>query len=109
MTSTKATPTLVGSPEPPSPYTVERVYPDLPLKSPIYIAPEPGTGSMWVVLQGGDKDKPSRIERFEARPDVHATQPVFEQLFIGSAAPVPFKRNHSGAANIPKMLARGFE
>jgi uncharacterized repeat protein (TIGR03806 family) len=34
---------IVGTPEPPPPYTVKRAFPDLEFKNPVYIAQEPGT------------------------------------------------------------------
>src|SRR5262245_8677737 len=56
---------MVGSPEPPSPYMVERTFTNIEWKAPIYIAPEPGTDTLWVALQGGDKLGPSRIVRIQ--------------------------------------------
>jgi uncharacterized repeat protein (TIGR03806 family) len=64
---------LSGSPEPPSPYTVERAFTQIEWKNPMYVAPEPGTERLWVVLQGGEKDRPSRIVRLQNQAD--APQP----------------------------------
>jgi uncharacterized repeat protein (TIGR03806 family) len=55
--------TLHGSPEPPPPYTVERTFTNLTWKLPMYVIPEPGTDQLWVVLQGGEVDRPSRVFR----------------------------------------------
>src|SRR5262245_48091381 len=55
---------LVGSPEPPLPYTVEKAFAKLEFKSPLYIAEVPQSNYLLVVLQGGEVDKPSRIIQF---------------------------------------------
>src|SRR5262249_36296569 len=47
-------------------------------KAPIYVAQEPGTDLLWVVLQGGEKERPSRVLRLRDRPDADHTEPVFE-------------------------------
>ncbi len=39
---------LVGTPEPPPPYTVRRIFPEIVFKSPVFIAQEPGTDRMMV-------------------------------------------------------------
>ncbi|REK19427.1 MAG: heme-binding domain-containing protein [Planctomycetota bacterium] len=59
---------LVGSPEPPLPYTVEETFTKLDLKTPIYILEEPGTGHLLVILHP-EGDNPSRIVRFANDPE----------------------------------------
>ena len=54
---------VVGTPEPPLGYTVERVLTNVTFKSPIYTAAEPGTQDLLVIQQGGEKDRPSKILR----------------------------------------------
>ncbi|MGD9855018.1 MAG: PQQ-dependent sugar dehydrogenase [Planctomycetaceae bacterium] len=39
---------VVGTPEPPPPYTVARIYPQLTFKNPVFIAQEPGTNRILV-------------------------------------------------------------
>jgi uncharacterized repeat protein (TIGR03806 family) len=56
---------VVGSPEPPLPYTVAKTFTKLTWKSPIYAAPEPGTDSFLIVQEGGQKDRPSKIFRLK--------------------------------------------
>lgn len=78
--------TLVGSPEPPSPYVVERVYPQIAWRSPIYLADEPGSDQLWVVLQGGEKDRPSRVVRLKNDLQTQQTEEVLQlgrQLIYG--------------------------
>ena len=61
---------LVGSPEPPSPYTVEKTFTKIEWKAPLYLAPEPATDKLWVVLQGGEKFGPARVLRIADEPRV---------------------------------------
>jgi uncharacterized repeat protein (TIGR03806 family) len=68
---------LVGSPEPPLPYTVEKIFPKLDLPTPIYIAVEPGSNWLWVIVHAAG-DKPSRIVRFENAPDISTFETIYE-------------------------------
>src|SRR5437867_11657012 len=52
---------VVGSPDPPLPYTVERVFTNLTWKEPIFVTAEPGSKRLMVVLAGGEKERPSKI------------------------------------------------
>ena len=69
---------LRGSPEPPLPYTVEPRFTGIQWKAPLYVAPEPGTDQLWVILQGGDRDRPGKIVRMTNDPDVKSTDVVLE-------------------------------
>src|SRR5258706_8456401 len=44
---------VVGSPDPPLPYTIEKTFTNIQWKAPIFIAPEPGTDRLLVVQAGG--------------------------------------------------------
>ncbi|MEX0725797.1 MAG: PQQ-dependent sugar dehydrogenase [Planctomycetaceae bacterium] len=44
---------VVGTPEPPPPYTVERIYPEIKFQNPVFIAQEPGTDRLLVAELGG--------------------------------------------------------
>jgi uncharacterized repeat protein (TIGR03806 family) len=44
---------MVGTPEPPSPYVLERVFPQLKFKNPVELLPVPGTDRMLVVEVDG--------------------------------------------------------
>ncbi len=70
---------LVGSPEPPLPFLTERAFPKLPLTSPIYLIQEPGTDTLWVIFQGGEPERPSKILSFTNDPDVADDQLILEQ------------------------------
>ena len=69
---------LVGSPEPPLPFTVERIFPKVALPSPMYLIEEPGSDDLWVVQEGGDRDRPSKIVTFPNKPDATEAELVFE-------------------------------
>ncbi len=59
---------LVGSPEPPLPYTVEKAFLQLDWTAPIYLIDEPGSDFLWVISQGQGAAQPSRIERVADDP-----------------------------------------
>ncbi|MFO0917264.1 MAG: PQQ-dependent sugar dehydrogenase [Planctomycetaceae bacterium] len=44
---------VVGTPEPPPPYQVERIYPELKFQSPVFIAQEPGSDRILVAELSG--------------------------------------------------------
>src|SRR5262245_21717801 len=69
---------LAGTPEPPLPYTVERTYTNLTWKTPIYVAAEPGTDRVLVVLEGGQPEKPSRVLRLRDDPAVRESELFLE-------------------------------
>jgi glucose/arabinose dehydrogenase len=70
---------LRGSPEPPLPYTVEKTFTNLTWKSPLYLAEEPGSDRLLVVLAGGEPERPSRILR--VREKATATEADRELYF----------------------------
>ena len=63
---------VLGSPDPPLPYTVEKIFTNLQWRAPIFLALEPGTDHLLVVLTGGETERPSRILR--VRDDPGATE-----------------------------------
>ncbi len=72
---------VVGTPEPPLPYTTRAFRPDLTLKNPVFVIAEPGTRDLLVVLQGGEADRPSRIVRIAEDPKAggpSGVEPVLE-------------------------------
>ena len=54
---------LVGSPEPPSPYVVEKTFTNLVVKSPLYIAPEPATDNLMLLDRQPAEPQPWQIRR----------------------------------------------
>ena len=58
---------LLGSPEPPLPYTTEPVLTGINWDRPMYAKSEPGTTNLLIILQGGEKDKPTRILRIDTQ------------------------------------------
>src|SRR5690242_693395 len=52
---------VFGSPDPPLPYTIEKIFTNLTWKEPVFITPEPDSKRFLVVLAGGEKERPSKI------------------------------------------------
>ena len=69
---------VIGSPDPPLPYTVEKTFTKLKLKSPIFVTAEPDTDSLFIVLAGGEKERPSRILRVRDDPNTDEAETVLE-------------------------------
>jgi uncharacterized repeat protein (TIGR03806 family) len=69
---------LVGSPEPPLPYVVEKTFTKLTWKTPIYIAEEPGTDRLWIVEEGVAADQGSRIRRIQDDPTTGESEVLLE-------------------------------
>ncbi|MGD9646563.1 MAG: PQQ-dependent sugar dehydrogenase [Pirellulales bacterium] len=69
---------LVGSPEPPLEFTVERVYEKLSLAAPIYTIEEPGSDHLLIVLASADAKQGSRIIRVSSDFATDKTEPYFE-------------------------------
>jgi putative heme-binding domain-containing protein len=63
---------VVGSPNPPAPYTVERHYPKLKFDRPVDIALIPGSDRLFVLEQGG------KLHSFPDRFDVQGADLVFD-------------------------------
>ena len=60
---------LTGSPDPPLPYVVEKTFTNIQWQQPIFIAAEPGTDRLFVIQQGGETNKPSRILELQDDPN----------------------------------------
>jgi glucose/arabinose dehydrogenase len=58
---------VVGSPDPPPPYRIKKVYPDLPLNWPEIVAPQPGSDRLVLVALDGPYSQ-TRIYRFKDDP-----------------------------------------
>ena len=69
---------VVGSPEPPPPYVVEPIFVNVQWDRPLYIKPEPGTNDLFVIEQGGEKEKPAKILRISDEPNVSETSLLLE-------------------------------
>ncbi len=65
---------VIGSPEPPLPFTTERFYTNLAVRNPMFLAPEPGAESLLLVLQGGEKERPSRVLRVRDEASADETE-----------------------------------
>ena len=69
---------LVGSPEPPLEFTVEKTFKNLPLRTPVYVVEEPGSDHLLVVIASTDATQPSQIVRFNNDPAVDVLEVYFE-------------------------------
>ena len=65
---------VVGSPEPPLPYTTQRLYPNLKLNFPITVVHQPGSDRMWTITVDDSAKGKTVIQRFVDTPDVSATE-----------------------------------
>ncbi|MBI86070.1 MAG: hypothetical protein CMJ81_22975 [Planctomycetaceae bacterium] len=95
---------VVGSPDPPSPYRVKRVFPGLTFKGPVFIAQEPGTERLIVAEYSGklyafDGNNPDTDQRelfldagrqifgFSFHPDYENNGQIFVFLFRPNEVP----------------------
>ncbi len=69
---------VVGSPDPPLPYAVEQTFTKIKWKAPIFITPDPDGDSLFVVQQGGEKEKPSKILRVRDDPSANEVETFLE-------------------------------
>ncbi len=70
---------LVGSPEPPLPYTVEKTFTAHTWRSPLYIAEEPGTEMLWVVQAGEAPGNGSQIVRIPDDPGSSESEVILDR------------------------------
>jgi glucose/arabinose dehydrogenase len=65
---------VVGSPNPPAPYRVQRAFPKLKLTSPIGVASEPGTKNLLLIVQSRPWSGRGTILRIPDREEVEKTE-----------------------------------
>jgi len=99
---------VVGSPDPPLPYSVQKTFTNVQWRAPIFVTPEPDTDSLLVIQQGGEKERPSKILRVRDEPNIDRVETLIEvsnrlvysvafhpgyrtngQLFLFSNGPTP--------------------
>lgn len=71
---------VIGSPEPPRPYTVEPIFTTQAWKAPIYAITEPAAHQLLVILQGGEAERPSRVVRLPDDPQTQVEPTLFLEL-----------------------------
>jgi uncharacterized repeat protein (TIGR03806 family) len=69
---------VIGSPDPPLPYKVEKTFTNIKWQAPIYVTPEPDTDYLLVVQQGGEKERPSKILRVRDDPNADTAETLLE-------------------------------
>ena len=68
---------VVGGPDPPPPYTVERILPKAPLPCPVAVAQQPGTDLLLVITEPGSY-QPTRLVRLRNDPAVTETETLLD-------------------------------
>ena len=88
---------VVGSPDPLPPYKVVRPYPNLSVKQPLVLTPEPGTNRLLILQHLGTWAGPSRLLAVPDRQDVTAAEAAMlieiKGLAIGFALHPDYQRN----------------
>jgi uncharacterized repeat protein (TIGR03806 family) len=69
---------LVGFPDPPPPYKVEKAFPKLSIKQPVYVIEEPSTDDFWVVQHLGHWAGPGRILRVKNSSDADNAETILD-------------------------------
>lgn len=69
---------VIGSPDPPLPYTVEQTFTQIDWQAPMFVAAEPGTDRLLVVQQGAGKDRPSQVLRVRDDPATDKVETLLE-------------------------------
>jgi glucose/arabinose dehydrogenase len=90
---------LAGSPEPPLPFTVEKIFEAIKWENPIYALTDPGANRDHVVIvqQGGEENRPTRIFRVKADPSTTAKETFLELpgwLVYGMTFDPDYRNNH---------------
>jgi len=67
---------VIGSPEPPLPYKVQRAYPKLDVFQPLYIAEEPGTDDLLILQHLSHWGGPGKLLRARNDPNVSSYEVV---------------------------------
>lgn len=60
---------VVGSPDPPAPYRTVRAFPELTLKQPLALVPEPGTKRLFLLQHLGSWSGPGRLRAILDNPE----------------------------------------
>jgi len=60
---------LIGSPDPPLLYTVEKTFTKIKFERPIFIIGEPETERLFIIQQGGETNKPSLVLQLRDDPN----------------------------------------
>jgi glucose/arabinose dehydrogenase len=86
---------VVGSPNPPLPYRVKRVFPKLTFTHPLYVVAEPGTDNVLLLQHFGGYEGPGRVVRFRADPPTDKTETLlqFNRIAYGLTFHPDFHKN----------------
>ncbi|HEY7310707.1 MAG TPA: PQQ-dependent sugar dehydrogenase [Gemmataceae bacterium] len=81
---------VAGSPEPPPPYRVKRVYPNLKLNFPVFVTHQPGSDRLLLITQGSPY-APTVVLRTKGNPSAGQTEKLLE--YDGVAYDIKFHPN----------------
>ena len=86
---------VVGSPDPPPPYTVVRAFPRLTVKQPLYLLEEPGTDDFLLLQHLGSWVGPGKLLRFKNDPNVSTVETLlsFNRIAYGMTLDPDFIHN----------------
>jgi glucose/arabinose dehydrogenase len=86
---------VVGAPEPPPPYRVQRAFPALEIVCPMAIAHEPGSDRLWIIHQAYAWGGKGRIVRIKDDPAVDSAETLLDidGIAYGVAFHPDFARN----------------
>jgi uncharacterized repeat protein (TIGR03806 family) len=87
---------LVGYPEPPPPYRIEKAFPKLSIKQPIFVIEEPGTDDLLIVQHLGGWAGPAKVLRIHNDANVDSAQAIFhaDELVYSLCFHPRYAQNH---------------
>jgi len=69
---------LVGQPEPPPPYRVEKTFEKLKIVQPVFLTEDPGTDDLLIIQHLGNWAGPGKIIRVKNDPAADSSQTIYE-------------------------------
>jgi uncharacterized repeat protein (TIGR03806 family) len=86
---------VIGSPDPPPPYRVQRAFPRLTFQQPLCVTYEPGTDNLLVIQHRGGYEGPAQILRFKNQADAAKTDLLLQvdRIVYGIAFHPDFLKN----------------
>jgi uncharacterized repeat protein (TIGR03806 family) len=70
---------LIGSPAAPAKYSVVRAFPQVPVKRPVAVESEPGTGGIFIVENYESEERRSALKRFSGKSEATEVDTLLER------------------------------